>query len=820
MSWTPLRDRLHQLPLILAGPILRRTEPDSVTVWVALREARTVTLKVHATENGSGTHLGTVLLQGTDCTIALGQHLHVLAVTASPIHTQALEPDQIYAYDLSFEPYDRGFHAADDLPDPTQQTLQQALSSGTGASVSVSYFEHQLPTFALPPTDLNHLQIVHGSCRKPHGKGADALPIVDELIRQNASLANSRPHQLFFTGDQIYGDDVGDPLLWALMDAAVTLLGWEESLPIGGQAGGESVKAAELKPGQRSQIAEAQGGLTAGLPDQPQNAKSHLFSFGEYCALYLFSWSPVLWSESLPAALDYCTDPKQVKVWRQEAKELRTFAHTVWKVRRALANAPTYMIFDDHDISDDWYLNQAWCLRVLGRPFGRRVVQNGLLAYAVFQAWGNTPDRFQSGQTGRHLLKATVAWSAAAGKDMQAETAIARYLGLPPQDPLTGLPQMRRDGDVLVLEHDPQSLDWYYTVHSTCHEVIVMDTRTWRGYPADGSPMAPPMLLSPSAFEHQIRQPLQQIDRFKSDGKPISPITLVVAPTNLISLKAIDQIQQWQAKKRNVFKNDVGDAWNVHKGALAQLLMTLFEQRDRVIVLSGDIHYGSAVRLTCWLHETQNKQAAIKLSDGSMVFPSVLAQLTSSALENAEWKTQIIHTKLKSLLPERSRSWVGWMHPLIVQEIPAVQPSAHRRKRPIVTAKQLTKRFASQADQPLPEGLPDWWYHIDWMPRQPAQTPAWGKSVRWLASARSSPSPWWQRLLDGLTFWLWRNHWMQEGKEVVGLTNVGCVQFHWSEHADQCAVSQDLYWYAPWHPNTIVFSKFLVPLYKEIKFLP
>ena len=35
MGWTPLRERINELPLVLAGPILRRTEPDSVTVWVA-----------------------------------------------------------------------------------------------------------------------------------------------------------------------------------------------------------------------------------------------------------------------------------------------------------------------------------------------------------------------------------------------------------------------------------------------------------------------------------------------------------------------------------------------------------------------------------------------------------------------------------------------------------------------------------------------------------------------------------------------------------------------------------------------------------------
>ncbi len=32
MTWTPLADRIDTLPLILAGPIPRQTEPRAVTV--------------------------------------------------------------------------------------------------------------------------------------------------------------------------------------------------------------------------------------------------------------------------------------------------------------------------------------------------------------------------------------------------------------------------------------------------------------------------------------------------------------------------------------------------------------------------------------------------------------------------------------------------------------------------------------------------------------------------------------------------------------------------------------------------------------------
>ena len=63
-------------------------------------------------------------------------------------------------------------------------------------------------------------------------------------------------------------------------------------------------------------------------------------------------------------------------------------------VRRVLANVPSLMIFDDHEITDDWNIDHAWVNSVYGKPAGRRAVTNGLLAYALCQHWGNKPAAF------------------------------------------------------------------------------------------------------------------------------------------------------------------------------------------------------------------------------------------------------------------------------------------------------------------------------------------------------------------------------------------------------------------------------------------
>ena len=56
---------------------------------------------------------------------------------------------------------------------------------------------------------------------------------------------------------------------------------------------------------------------------------------------------------------------KRPKSLRTGFKILQEFHRTLPKVQRALANVPTYMILDDHDVTDDYFLNPMWRDRVL-----------------------------------------------------------------------------------------------------------------------------------------------------------------------------------------------------------------------------------------------------------------------------------------------------------------------------------------------------------------------------------------------------------------------------------------------------------------------
>jgi hypothetical protein len=50
-----LADRLTNLPLILAGPRLRRVTDKSVTVWIVVRQSANVTLEIYSGDPGRRT---------------------------------------------------------------------------------------------------------------------------------------------------------------------------------------------------------------------------------------------------------------------------------------------------------------------------------------------------------------------------------------------------------------------------------------------------------------------------------------------------------------------------------------------------------------------------------------------------------------------------------------------------------------------------------------------------------------------------------------------------------------------------------------------
>ena len=622
MAWQSLIQSLDTKPKVLAGPILRRVSPKAATVWLALRVGATVTMTVTDP-------LGGVVMRGSRRSVAIGRHLHLVAVTAGLVvpHADAT-PGVVYQYKLDFA-----------FDDGESCDLAKATN---GASLAYPHQKLPLPSFSLPPAKLSQLRIFQGSCRKPSGEGEDMLTLLDAKISDTAADAFQRPHQLLLTGDQIYADDVASSLLAMLTDASDVLLGWKESLPA---SDGVPFTATGIPSYRRGNLVR-RGGFTS------EDKETHLLSVGEYLCMYLFAWSPELWFPGATPSWQQIhddamvgTDPQtQLRLMPRlrhfqdgaeaDIARLAVFRGGLKDVRRALANVPTYMIFDDHEITDDWNMDLVFCNGVYGNPLGRRVVQNGLLAYALCQHWGNKPEDFEGTAPGARLLALVdtpnpAAAGSFADKPKQYTDACAELASLlgAPQGRLTGSP---------ALVHGPKALNYDFFVDSPAHLVIFADTRTWRAFPAgsDGT-----HLLPPSEFARQIGAAPAPGDR----------LMMVVLTTNAPPVQPIRAASRHD-RLSNVLQDhpDLYEAWDLPSECFDRLLTALTNKlpardglvhKGAVLLLSGDVHMSFASRVMY--------RATRRFEDTGTGQPTaaVIGQLVASSLKKQTGDTVGFHTE-------------------------------------------------------------------------------------------------------------------------------------------------------------------------------
>lgn len=784
MPWMPLAPRLDSLPLIIAGPILRRVEATSVTVWLAFRAAQQVTLKVYA-QSPTAT-----MLCGSARTYAIGQHLHIVAVTATG--TTPLQAGQVYTYNIKLQ----------DGRDLTSSGVFQTPSY----ACKIAYDGIDLPSFALPPDNLQNLRILHGSCRKPHGEGRDAMPAIDTIIANSATDANKRPHQLFLTGDQIYADDVADGLLVMLQNCDKTLLGWSEQLP-----GITSTTLNRLLPGYRVPLTR-EIGFTSSLEDDDLTAKSHLMSLGEFLAMYLFVWSDVLWPPDLPVFKDVFPSPytdKKRKSFNKEIGYLTTFRQDIVRVRRLLANVPSYMIADDHEVTDDWFINLHWTKQVIKNPLARRVVQNGLIGIAICQMWGNTPAAFSQqvpASPGQQILQALEDLNANHGVLDSARRTLSYALGLPfEEDDVTtfcdDLDQNR------YMQHQgshpwQHALPLHFHIAWSKHEVIGLDTRTWRGF-SRKSDSDYPSLLSTEGLQKQI---------LDSTIQPDHEISIVLVPGPLVGVPLIDWLQETSSNNKRLDRDS--EAWGLQHIAFERFFAHIARRRahenadQRIVLLCGDVHYGYTIRMQYWadsVFETQHSSQA----------QAIFAQLTASSFRNETKGSWFLNLKGTKFLHREG-------YKPLVDSIPIISPLLidHQLDPKQILGWENPDKRALEIGTASLAGIPFLWF-IDG--DNPALANAQGPTLATDTILKKRPD-WRYRIdylladyeLDGFTpvtasaptgshqqalkeyMRASENHddyakrW-GNGKEIVGLNNFGEVTFQWNP-AQPRTVTHQIWW--------------------------
>ncbi len=58
-------------------------------------------------------------------------------------------------------------------------------------------------------------------------------------------------------------------------------------------------------------------------------------------------------------------------------------------IRWLLSTVPSAMIFDDHDVHDDWNTSSDWVQAMRGKGWWDRRIQGGFMSYLIYQHWGN-----------------------------------------------------------------------------------------------------------------------------------------------------------------------------------------------------------------------------------------------------------------------------------------------------------------------------------------------------------------------------------------------------------------------------------------------
>jgi hypothetical protein len=785
----PLSNRFDSLPLIICGPIVRRVEPEIVSVWVALKAPRQIELELYtgycSPQNPEFPGKIVAFKSAKTSCITLGKNLHLALVTIeSPgLFTQG----GIFSYDLIFH----GGNQKENL-----------ISLGLlNEPVLLGFRKGQLPSFVVAPLKMEDVRISHGSCRKPHGNGRDGFAALAKVIEPDfinpdrALTPKARPHYFFHTGDQIYADDCSDFLIQYYNDTGNFLLQKVEQLPFPkdpeksylnqGTADADFVwidaDYRAFPPTRRA--TNFYSGFTG-------SQSNHLWSLAEFAAAYMYQWCDELWPRKdasrleladLPSSTDVFKDklndipatrsyllplnkgadenkadvPKnwdtmnatqraayfqkietsaendpddktpinRYKKSRQkklatddprEREKVTDFARDLKAVRRILANTPSIMSFDDHDVTDDWNLNGGWTKQVLGTKLGEVIIRNGLLAFALFQAWGNDPKGWADktpGKDHRFKLIQKIPELINSFGDLKLSPGNVVANARPPKDKeFTDYLH-----DLFFVAADTLPIKWHCSLKISQAKVFVLDTRTRRDFSA--GMFSPPNLLSKKALEEQI--PTAAALGFDTElaiiisGAPVLGLTAIesigqpIVPRVLDGIAAIKDQEKEVTEKRKVEHSgsqslDV-EHWSLHLAGFEALLKRCAALK-KVLFLAGDVHYGISSEMDYWQKGQTHASRFIQMVSSSLknikpegqlmgVLPSGMAQTTLGGGFNKEF------TNLTS---------IGWEEfndilkvKLLAQTSPGKYAEATRRHYPLRIAAALAKK-------PILVTLRDW----------------------------------------------------------------------------------------------------------------
>ena len=148
--------------VVLAGPIVRRVDEQSVAVWIATSAAASLDLTIR-TRPSSGS--GQLVAEGRTTTRQFSGGFHAAVVVAKLPDASKFAANTVHEYDIHVDGV--GLQALGLL---TTKVLADGLRQ-----LPLGFDENVLPTFVSPPAKIDDLRIAHASCRRPGAGRLDAL---------------------------------------------------------------------------------------------------------------------------------------------------------------------------------------------------------------------------------------------------------------------------------------------------------------------------------------------------------------------------------------------------------------------------------------------------------------------------------------------------------------------------------------------------------------------------------------------------------------------------------------------------------------------
>ncbi|MCC4857029.1 alkaline phosphatase family protein [Vibrio lentus] len=567
------RSTTPPLPLLLAGPILRKTTATEVVLWVVTSAPLSGTTQLFNTEQETPFYSSSLDEQES---IQVGTHAWVTL-----IHLQGEFPTNVpLEYQIETE------------QGSITELAPHLIYKDTRTNNDSSRIEFKISTAAD--------YILHGSCRNPHHPSKDSLVAADNKIANQTVL--ERPDMLMMSGDQIYADHVAGPTLDAIQQV-IQLLGLVgEALPTDSQVSqinsSDALYESEYHLYQRHHLLPHHNTSDSlldklfpkrGIPIfSSTDCENHLVTLSEFIAMYLLVWSPTLWQcinrerliDNDFKQADRQLTPAEQQQWRDESIIIDDFVAGLPQVQRLFAHIPTYMIFDDHDVTDDWNLTVGWEHAVDQNRFATQVIGNGLAAYWMCQGWGNAPEKFSSEfiEQTKQLFSPVISSNESESSGEDNGESYVENNGKNNGNLSKNIdPQQHQQ----YLEMIDRFEEWHYTIN-TSPKVIVLDTRTrrWRSESRMNKPSGLMDWEALTEFQHQL------INQEK---------VVIVSAAPMFGVKFIETLQKMATTIGKPLMIDA-ENWMAHPGS-ANTLISIFTHTKtptNFVVLSGDVHYSFA----------------------------------------------------------------------------------------------------------------------------------------------------------------------------------------------------------------------------------